>query len=90
MAAITVTYARLWNLGNYENERLEVVVTVSTDVEAAFAEAVQAVNDQHALMQAEKDAAEQRRRDEWEEKQRASREAAITSLKDKPVAEIPF
>lgn len=88
MPAITVTYARLWNLGNYENERLEVVVTVSTDVEAAFAEAVQAVNDQHALMQAERDAAEQRRRDEWEEKQRADREAREAARKS--AAEIPF
>ena len=58
MAIITVTYARLWNLGNYENERLEAVAAVESDATTAFAEAVSAVNDQHALMQAERDAAD--------------------------------
>jgi hypothetical protein len=74
MAIITVTYARLWNLGNYENERLEAVATVESDATTAFAEAVSAVNDQHTLMQAERDAAEQRQREEWEAK-RAGKQA---------------
>ena len=74
MAIITVTYARLWNLGNYENERLEAVAAVESDATTAFAEAVSAVNDQHALMQAERDAAEQRRREEYEAK-RAGKQA---------------
>lgn len=82
MAIITVTYARLWNLGNYENERLEAVATVESDAESAFAEAVQAVNDQHALMQAERDAAEQRRHEEWEAKQQEARMAR--ALKQAP------
>lgn len=40
----TVTYARLYNLGNYENERIEVTVSVDDDdLIAAHQEAVSAV-----------------------------------------------
>lgn len=40
MAITQISYARLHNLGNYENERFEVVVTVEEgDVAGAFAEA---------------------------------------------------
>lgn len=82
MAVITVTYARLWNLGNYENERLEAVATVESDATSAFAEAVQAVTDQHALMQAERDEAEEKRQAEYEaERQRRREERETTKAK---------
>jgi hypothetical protein len=71
MAVTTVTYARLWNLGNYENERLEATATVESDAATAFAEARGAVEAEHARLQAERDAAEQRRREEWEAKRAA-------------------
>lgn len=75
MAIITVTYARLWNLGNHENERLEAVATVESDATNAFAEARGAVEAEHTRLQAERDTAEQRRRDEWEAKQQEARMA---------------
>lgn len=44
----TVTYARLYNLGNYENEKLEVTVSVEdNDVTAAFITAVATVESEH-------------------------------------------
>lgn len=40
-----VSYARLYNIGNYENVRFEVVVTVSGgDTEVSFSEAIFAVH----------------------------------------------
>lgn len=68
MAVITVTYERLYNLGNYENERLVAVVTVESDATTAFAEARGAVEAEHARLQAERDEAERRRREEYETK----------------------
>jgi hypothetical protein len=75
----TVTYARLFNLGNYENERLEVTATVENgDVSAAFLECHTAVVAEQAQLVAEREAAEKRRREEWEAEQaekRAKRDA---------------
>jgi hypothetical protein len=63
----TVTYERLFNLGNYENLRLAATAVVEDDnVPAAFAEAKQAVEDQHAAYLAEKAETERRQREEWE------------------------
>jgi hypothetical protein len=43
-----ITYARLYNLGNYENERIEVTVSVEDgDLIAAHQEAVSAVQQAH-------------------------------------------
>lgn len=51
----TVTYARLWNLGNYENERLEVTVAVEeSDVTAAFITAIAAVESEHIRLLSER------------------------------------
>lgn len=70
-----IIYARLFNLGNYENERLEVEVTVEHgDYAAAFTEARGAVDAQQAQFQAEREAAEQQRRAEWEAERKAERE----------------
>lgn len=47
----TVTYARLYNLGSYENERLEVTVSVEEgDVTAAFITAQAAIEAEHVRM----------------------------------------
>lgn len=74
-----IIYARLFNLGNYENERLEVEIVVEGgEYAAAFIEAREAVETQHAQFQAERDAAEKRRYAEQEAewaRQRAEREA---------------
>lgn len=74
-----IVYARLFNLGNYENERLEVEIPVERgDYAAAFTEAREAVEAQQRQFQAEREAAERRRREEWEaerERQRLEREA---------------
>ncbi len=44
-----VAYARTYNLGNYENERIEAVATVENgDAAAAYVEAKAAVETQHA------------------------------------------
>ena len=74
-----VSYARLYNTGNYENLRLEAVATVENDdVQAAFAEARAAVHEQYAAITAEREEAERRRREEYEARmaqERAEREA---------------
>lgn len=46
----SVTYGRTYNQGNYESLRLEVTVTSTGDVAAAFDEAIAAVEQQHARM----------------------------------------
>lgn len=46
----SVTYGRTYNLGNYEGLRLEVTVTNTGDVDAAFDEAIATVEAQHARM----------------------------------------
>ena len=47
----SVTYGRLYNLGNYENEKLEVTVQVEDgDVTAAFITAVATVESEHTRM----------------------------------------
>ena len=45
---IQVTYERVYNLGNYESERLSATVTVEDTTEAAYDEARAAVADEHA------------------------------------------
>lgn len=87
-----VIYARLYNLGNYENERLEVEVTVEDSgaeaVAGAWEDAKQAVEEQHDRLQTERDEAAQRRREEYEERERArtaeilrQREERLTATK---------
>lgn len=57
MAITQVSYARLYNTGNYENVRFEVVASVEDgDVEAAFTEANEAVHAEHAYWLAEREA----------------------------------
>lgn len=47
----SVTYARLYNLGNYENERLEVTIQVEeNDATSAFIAAVSTVETEHQRM----------------------------------------
>lgn len=60
-----ITYARLYNLGNYENERLEVQVTVEDgDIEQAWIAAREAI-------EAERERAREAERRRREEKTRA-------------------
>lgn len=80
-----IIYARLYNLGNYENERLEVKVTVEDTSAAALVgaweDARQAVEQQHARLQAQRDEAERKRREEYQaeqERRRAEHETART------------
>lgn len=84
-----VTYARLFNLGNYENERLEVEVTIqdSSDIalEGAWEEARSAVEGQHIRFgAARKEEAERERREYAAQiaRERAEREAARQKLTD--------
>lgn len=47
----SITYARLYNLGNYENEKLEITVSVEDgDVTAAFITAQATVEAEHQRM----------------------------------------
>lgn len=74
---IQVSYARLYNTGNYENVRFEAVVSVEDgNVDAAFAEASTAVHTQYKQYQADIEAEAQRQRDEWEAKRAAKRAKA--------------
>lgn len=51
----SVTYARLYNLGNYENEKLEVTVSVEDDdVTTALITAVATVESEHQRMLSER------------------------------------
>jgi hypothetical protein len=55
MEILTLTYGRLYNLGNYENEKIEVTISVDNgDVAAARIAAVAAVEAEHAQMLAER------------------------------------
>lgn len=79
-----VIYARLYNLGNYENERLEVEVTVEGTGEVAVAEAwagaCQAVEDQHVALETARTEAARRQREEYEQRrQEAAQKAAATT-----------
>ena len=71
-----VVYARLYNLGNYENERFEVEVTVEDGSEIALAgawdDARRAVEDQKAALEVLRAQEQQRQRDEWTAKQAES------------------
>jgi hypothetical protein len=77
MSITQVSYARLYNTGNYENVRFEAVVSVEDgNVKAAFAEAVIAVHEQYAQWQADREAeAEQARQERQAELQRRRDEA---------------
>src|SRR5262252_340200 len=47
----TVTYGRLYNLGNYENEKLEVTIAVEdNDATAAFITAIATIETEHLRM----------------------------------------
>lgn len=67
-----ITYARLYNLGNYENERLEAEITVGPDEDPqiAFDLAKSIVVEQHAQLKAERADAARRQREEYEERER--------------------
>ena len=71
--AITVTYARLYNLGNYENERIEVAMDIpeGADASAAYEQLRALVDAQHAAFEAARRAEEEERRRRYmEERQR--------------------
>lgn len=60
-----VSYARLYNTGNYENIRFEAVVSVEDhDAPAAFAEAKDAVHSMYIQWQADQEAEAERQRQE--------------------------
>jgi len=63
-----VSYARLYNTGNYENIRFEALVTVEAggDAAAAFDEAVGAVHSGYAQWQEDRDAEAAERKAELE------------------------
>jgi hypothetical protein len=68
---LTIQYERLFNLGNYENEKLIAAVTVvNGDVAGAFAAARAIVEETQAGFQTERkrarEEAERRQREEWE------------------------
>ena len=66
MAIIQITYSRLHNLGNYENERFEVTVTVEEgDVAAAFTEARITTDQAHTQMEAVRAEQFQRQQEEY-------------------------
>lgn len=56
MSIIQVTYARTYNLGNYESLRLEAVASADGDAAAAYAEARAAVEDEYHWMLDARDA----------------------------------
>jgi hypothetical protein len=76
MQITIVTYERLYNLGNYENERLVAQVSVSPneDSHLAFELAKSTVEAQHMLLQTEREEAARRQHEEYEAEQRRRRE----------------
>ena len=71
-----VRYELLYNLGNFETAKYGATSTVlDGNSEAAFAEARAAVEAQHALFLAEREAEQQRQRAEWD--QQAAEQAAL-------------
>ena len=72
MAITQITYERLYNLGNYNNERFVAVVVVEDgDYSAAFLEAKLAIELTHAQFQAERAAELERRRQDQETERQA-------------------
>ncbi len=72
MAVTQVNYARLYNIGNYENIRFEATATVREDgPAAAFDEAVGAVHDGYAQWVADRDAETAERKAELERRKQA-------------------
>lgn len=74
-----ITYAKLFNLGNYENERFEVEVTIEDGsdpaaIVVAWASAVGEVEQQHARLEAERKEAQRKAREEYEQRERERRE----------------
>jgi hypothetical protein len=81
-----VVYARLYNLGDYENERLEVEVYVEDDnTQLAFAEAKAAIEEQHARLDAERAEAARRAQEEWE----AKRQEQLAAIRARESANEP-
>lgn len=83
-----VTYARLYNIGNYENIRYEAVVTVEDgNIDAAFDMGRRAVEAQYARFEQEREEAAERQRQEWkaeaarrqEEAERAAQQSTKTA-----------
>lgn len=75
MAVTKVIVARLHNLGNYENIRFECEATVEDgDVAAAWATARQACAAAFTAFEADREAEEQRAREEREARYKAQRE----------------
>jgi len=65
MAVTQVSYARLYNIGNFENIRFEATASVGADgAAAAFDEAVAAVHDGYVQWKADREAEEVKRRNE--------------------------
>jgi hypothetical protein len=88
-----VAYARLFNLGNYENERIEVEATISADdsLQMWLTTLREHVEAQHAAFEearaAEAKAAHDRREAEWQrqrEEREAQRKAAQVSASEDP------
>lgn len=88
-----VIYARLYNLGNYENERLEVEVTVEGTGEVVVAEAwagaCQAVEDQHTALETARAEARQRERDEYERKRQEAAALAVATTRRNAASDDP-
>ena len=62
-----ISYARLYNVGNFENIKFEAVATVEDgNAATAFEEAKSAVHAEMATWVAERTAAEQRKRDAYD------------------------
>ena len=77
MAITQVSYARLYNTGNYENVRFEAVASVEDgDVAAAFTEVDTAVHAQYRQWEADRETEAAQKRAEWEAEQQRRRDAA--------------
>lgn len=99
MAALTVTFARLYGsastrrMSQYENERIEITVTVVGSVEQAFAEARAEVEAENARRE-EAYAEAERERQAIYERERAERLAARLAAQEAATAtkatDLPF
>jgi hypothetical protein len=78
-----VVYARLFNLGNYENERIEVEAVIGADENpgAIFEELRKAADQQHEEFQAarvrEQEERDRKYREEYEARRQAAKQPAI-------------
>lgn len=91
----TVTYERLYNLGNYENERLSAAcAVVNGDVAGAWATALDCVETQHRALVTLRDRKETLERSvaelEWQERQLRERIAKLERTAPQPADEPLF